>query len=737
MDGLARRGETLETSFSGFRAEPPDALMPEPSGSIFPQMSVFVHPPWAIVAALLVGTAQIVAQEADSLETLDWEEVRVAAEGGDCRSFESRLEQLLGSDPNAFDDNGLSAGFYLGQCYEAAGRTEDALARWVQAIRRSSDGGRIDVEHLDRFIGLVFSARSVSFYADACEAYLDLLVQAPTHPVVSRHLALADLILPSDLVSLDEPGGATTTEALRAWWRAQDPLPGSSLNERLVEHLTRVATARTRYADASNPTGLDARGQIYVRLGEPTHKRPITLDRIGGELLRPGVAVNLTDFPEAEFWVYHKVDRAAHYLFAKRGGRYEHAEILDLVPDPLKYGLSSDPRGQLKSEMLLATLQEIYRQITLAHQDFASIYSEIDNFAEDRPAESIRSQRERVAFQPDPAGPTLSTRLPHLFAQRTLVEGRAEDAQRRAYRDQVVPRQFSTVLDAVDVLPVGTRVARFLGPDGETVVDIAWAPTPNGLRLSSRTVDDLEARGFSHFDRFLVDVFAVIRTADFQSNSLETRRVIFEDIDVKSDTDVPVQTLRIDGVSPMFHVGIQWDQYLVLPTPDSVGSPVKGPPVKIGVFRLDSLETLSADPARLEMSDLVPHFVTDPADLLASRGARGMAPYPFAEITPESPLALVFEVYHLTLGRDDRTHYTVEYEILRSRDRGLLRSDTTERTAVSTRYTGADRVSREYILVDVSDWNDVGEILLTVRVRDETSGQSVERSLPFTVVSAR
>jgi GWxTD domain-containing protein len=689
-----------------------------------------------LVGAFMMGNAPGFAQESDTLHTWDWSMVRTAVGRGECDSFIDRLVWFVSQDPGSVDDLGMPLGLHVGRCHHAAGRTEEALAAWSATIEARTGRGAVEVTLLDAFLTTVFDSRTVSRYAEACEAYLDLVGQSPELPVVARHLSQASLIVPRDVAFLIERVDTTLSRVLVSWWRAQDPLPGSMLNERLAEHLARVGAARSRYADASSAMGFDARGEIYVRLGEPTHRRPITLDRIGGELLRPGVTVNLTDFPEAEFWVYHKVDRAAHYLFAKRRGRYDHAEIQDLIPDVLKYGLSSDPRGQLKSEMLLTTLQEIYRQITLAHQDFASIYAEIDNFAEDRPAESIRSQRQRVNFRRDPGGPTQSATPPHLFAQRTLVEGRAEDSQRRAYRDQVVPRQISTVLEAVDVMPVGVRVARFLGPNGQTYADVAWAPYPNGLRLSDRNIDDLESKGFSQFDRFLVDVFAVSRSADFESNDLEQRRVVFEDIAMKSDTDVPVQTLRIKGSSPMFHVGIQWDQYLVLPNPDSLARPVKGPPVKIGVFRSDSLYALSADPARLEMSDLVPQFVSDPSELLSSRGTRGMAPYPFDEITPESPLALVFEVYHLTLGRDDKTRYAVEYEILRRRDRGIFRGDATDRTAVSTRYTGENRTSREYILVDLSDWAQVGEIMLTVRVKDEVSGQAVERSLPFTVVPA-
>ncbi|MEM6336621.1 MAG: GWxTD domain-containing protein, partial [Bacteroidota bacterium] len=57
---------------------------------------------------------------------------------------------------------------------------------------------------------------------------------------------------------------------LEHWWRQTDPMPATVLNERLIEHLRRVAFAAETYADAQG--SVDDRGKLYVRLGRPSHR---------------------------------------------------------------------------------------------------------------------------------------------------------------------------------------------------------------------------------------------------------------------------------------------------------------------------------------------------------------------------------------------------------------------------------------------------------------------------------
>ena len=101
-----------------------------------------------------------------------------------------------------------------------------------------------------------------------------------------------------------------------------------------------------------------------------------------------------------------------------------------------------------------------------------------------------------------------------------------------------------------------------------------------------------------------------------------------------------------------------------------------------------------------------------------------------------SSLALYFEVYHLTFGADDQTHFMVEYEVTRREKRGgiagLLGKSKNAVTSARTHYTGHARTTREYILLDSEDWEGEGSLTITVRVTDETTGQQIERAIEFT-----
>jgi GWxTD domain-containing protein len=64
------------------------------------------------------------------------------------------------------------------------------------------------------------------------------------------------------------------TEGLRAYWarywRTRDPDPQTDVNERLLEHYIRIAHARIQFGQQVWPW--DARGDFYVRYGEPTYR---------------------------------------------------------------------------------------------------------------------------------------------------------------------------------------------------------------------------------------------------------------------------------------------------------------------------------------------------------------------------------------------------------------------------------------------------------------------------------
>lgn len=135
---------------------------------------------------------------------------------------------------------------------------------------------------------------------------------------------------------------------------------------------------------------------------------------------------------------------------------------------------------------------------------------------------------------------------------------------------------------------------------------------------------------------------------------------------------------------------------------------------------------------QLDMSDVVPAFAirksADPNSY--ARGDFYITANPTLTFPMNSALHAYFEVYNLTYGADDQTHYSTEYR-LESHEKhgkflGIFGGDTIT-LAVKATGEGSDRSPAEHGEIDVSDVPG-GRYDLIVTVTDETTGESVSRS---------
>ncbi len=607
----------------------------------------------------------------------------------------------------------------------------------------------------------------------ATAVYLDILRRAGTsmtpdeEEVLDRHIAQLALILPAEVQDLVADGDlqdyATLKdgagEVLITWWRSQDPLPASPQNERLAEHLQRVAVAETQFAHDDRTTGFDDRGDIYVRYGRPTRESVIRFDdpRLIDEVYQPGVAVSASDFPDNAFWLYRHIDRAGYFLFVKKGSRYLLGTTEDLLPSVLRFGYAPSGRGKRKSDMVLAVMRSVYRQLALEHPDFSLRFNDVDLYANDLEQNDpgrgrlgtrnvTDNNRAIVGVQgtgrsgDNGTGNTLQA-IPqtnalqlHEFVQQMLYTGKMEDAQAIYRRETSMPEQYTEIFRETEVLPLAVRTARFLADDGTTRTEIYWSPEPGGLRFTEkkRRNGDPVVDVWSH-DQFLVHLTAIQQTSDYQDRKTNRKPYLITDLPNVADVAIPTQTMAVEGDTGMYNLALQWDQHQAR---TDGGNLQVGPHVKVASHRIDSLRALNADPGVLEISDLKPIFVDDLDVLYADDGASGV-PYPHQQIWPALPLGLYFEVYHLTFGDDDQAHYTIAYEIAGREQGGLLKflgQGDQERTTAETPYTGQSRTAREFIVLDLSEWEGEGALEVRLTVTDDTSGQQVSRSLLFDLV---
>jgi len=707
------------------------------TGIIFLLGALMGHVP-TVHAQQPAGEAE---SEADAMQIAFADGV-TALQEGDPQEATPLLRQVFLDVPTYYDAEQGSAAYWLGRAYasdEAYGR---ARSVWRAGIIGLNARDRFDVPLSDAFVRRVFADNDRANYTLASAAYLRLLQEVGStdlterdRAILTRHLRYLALIMPD--AARERAGVPVETaitadvlpsvdgHALMQWWRREDPFPATQRNERVREHLQRVTHAQLHYAAPDRPSGLDARGEIYIRLGEPDETVEIHYNetRLTEMIFSPGISINLSDFPDNEFWSYGQMHRNTYYIFVQKqaGAPFEIGTVEDLVPRRLRSGFSSGARGTERSMLMLATLRAAYRKFAPFHPELAQRHDEVANYIADiEQGGSLNPQQYQAS----------------VYAQKTAARTRNLDAQAKRRRENTTPQQRSTLVKEDAQLAVAVRTARFLNADGTTRTEVYWAPAPGALVPTDAQLDTLREQGYESFAQSIIRLTATQQAANYQSRVVNQKHYRLTDLG-GGDVTIPARTFTTEqGDSGLYHVDLQWDQYLTQGR-RADGSPIKGPRLKVATLQKDSLRALTGDERLLEMSDVRPMVLPEGSSGLIEQEA---IPYPFEEVTPETALTLYFEAYHLPFGADDKTEYTVEYRVQRKTERGglvrLFRGEDERSTTVSTTNQGTSRTAKEYILLDLAEW-DVGTdttLTVTVRVIDEESGQSVERDIDFRLV---
>ena len=538
--------------------------------------------------------------------------------------------------------------------------------------------------------------------------------------VIFRHLDALAAVLPDDHTeklqiekAVDQQEIEYLTRAagdeLLRWWRQKDPFPATGSNERILEHLQRVQVAFQQYAQENNPNRLDDRGRVYVRLGPPDRKQEIEEgDRRG------------------EFWMY-AVHSAAEYVFVRnRGVGYEVGQPIDLVPRVrTQHGHGPTRRGTRKTIEALSQLEEIYQVLSHYRSRYGIVRSDLSMYLE-----QVREQMSGLATPLDTP--------PHAFLNETVGDIRQREAEAVRRRDEAVPQTQTRINEGIEELPLAMRFVRTLNEEGGTEVDIYWSIPPSALEslptLAEPTEEETDSRQEDHGGGGYLLTASLIRFApSYERLDAQTSYLFATDEQVQhpETLDPQRETLSIETGE---HAALQLDASRAVVEGKSVRP---GRLLKRGAIRVDSVESLRSDPSQIEMSDLKPVFwETQEATSLDEAPV-----YPFGTLPVAAPLVLAFDVYHLTFGEDDRTRYTVEYEVKRRTERGgfsgLFLGDDEGQTAVASTVRGHERRTEEYITLDPENWadEDFQHVRVTVRVTDEVSRQAEERTIAFDLIS--
>ncbi len=674
----------------------------------------------------------------DSVATLGVE----AAKRGDYGSSIELLLPLFQQEAGYVVSDHDAIGYWLGESLLQAHTARNALHIWHRTLRSLDEESAAWSRIANAFVRATFETNTLDYQGVAAQTYLTLIERAgrtstfpePIREAVRQHVLETAFVLPDDIkrrigldpsrpihhrseLTLNESAG----EILAAWWRKQDRSVASASNERLVEHLSRVADTRASYMHDGY---IDARGRVHIRLGPP----PITLEVtfadypiIQREIIRRQTNVTSFDFSPGIYWEYDDLGTEAHFLFLEsdEGDAYELGTVTDMIPRHIRRnftGRSTNTYAYLRS------MEVALRQLSVYNPRYMGRYAEVENY---------------LAYYNTGGGINFAT--PGEQATKVNQRNTMEDHRLKRIRRETVGTAQSNVDASYPDLDVQTRWARFLEDDGTTRTEIYWtAPSDlldprTAINADALDVEDMEidAESIPGASR----IIASTRLEDSEHRTaLQANRQARVPESVESNW-LPAQTLAIRSDKTPFHLGVQWDQRLGEDA-ESAGNLL----LRRSTARIDTLAQLSNDASSIEMSD-VKLVEADPDALAEGMDGRALPPYPREDVHEDTPLGIYFEVYHLMFDENDRSRYTVDLNVDRVQPRGgvarWVRGDEELQTTTTTTNETTQRRTNELFLLDVAAWEDAAEnenVTLTVRITDEVSGASVERNVTLTVV---
>ncbi len=155
-------------------------------------------------------------------------------------------------------------------------------------------------------------------------------------------------------------------EWLIKFWRMNDPTPSTRINERRVEHDTRVATARELYARDGIP-GWDRRGETFVRFGKPDYVADVS-----------GLVNENVQKGPGEVWHYYQLGIVVPFEDPFLNGEYTYFMEVATATTQYPHEMLTDEYGQI-TEWYQFSPSNIYGLYFGPSDELMKFYSLVEN----------------------------------------------------------------------------------------------------------------------------------------------------------------------------------------------------------------------------------------------------------------------------------------------------------------------------------------------------------------------
>ncbi|RKY84030.1 hypothetical protein DRQ09_09195, partial [candidate division KSB1 bacterium] len=566
-------------------------------------------------------------------------------------------------------------------------------------------------------------------------------------------------------------GDSLLCSKIKGFWIEKDPTPATKANERLIEHWERIAYARNHFRFNNNsPYGTDDRGLIYVKYGEPDKKKSGVLGANQIEIWKwiddQGIRQLIDQYswnPRFEVWVYYNLnsDDPVIYTFGRRNGFGTFGIINgveDFIPERAfrktsLINIVSDNRNRLISDIERAN-QFSGNRINDTSQDFEN--QDLDRAAQDPVNRIALRNLQNTNVQGILPGAVLQlvyysqlTNVDEFFERRYLelesiwnqatVIGRFPDHRalrsirynyqnidRNDISKEFAPPDKSIYDEIIPPLKLLCKQTRFLDDRNNPKLAVVVSSYPGELTRGNLKI---------FFDEVINPEFNLKHTFIIRDkNWNEINRLVDYSTERKSNTSVFVIPHRNENENYMliaeeFYAKQKeykkWEFNNILSTNA----------IAVGKAFIGKNVPLSPDPSKLELSDLV----------LGINRFPGIDPsfFPFSvipvdKISKNDTLQIYFEIYHLYYGKDNKTHFTVKFQIEKPQKRGIIKrllGLSKKKIAVSSnyRFDSTKRNIKEKIAFDISNLTP-GKYNFLVEVIDTISLQKKERKGSFEII---